>query len=383
MQAEDGSSTVRNGRMHICVRHVSSDGIVTAAVAIAMLSACACSRQAVVPRAIEARVEWSVALPPEVDGLRDGDWIDDSTIAVIRADGTSLARVNRDGTTQTFGRLGSGPGEYQDLFAVASVHDSTVITVDNGLRRLTRWHVGGRALGVVPLPGRVMDGPWARGAMIEFKVITGPARSELLDVALGPRSSASLSRRPLPANVCVLCNMSIGQHGAIAMAVNETSYVVSRTDSTGVALRPASRTGLPLIALTAQELDSAAAMRASSRARMTASGMSDSSIDRLLQSFTPSRVHARFVSMGIRFDDTGLLWAQRIVPPGAHGEVDVFDDRSRLLAVVRLPPGFRILRIANAQALGWRPTPLGGVEIAVLRLPRTHDMLGAAGEGSK
>lgn len=127
---------------------------------------------------------------------------DSSAVYILDHPGARVFVVSRDGlVTDTLGRHGGGPGEFEDPWALAPLHGGGVGVVDLGARHLARWSPDLHPGDVVPIRG-AMDHPQLAviGSQLLF-VVNGQGadgRNQYQLIADGPARSDTLARLVKP-----------------------------------------------------------------------------------------------------------------------------------------------------------------------------------------
>ncbi len=361
---------------------------------------------------------WTVGAEPAraygwIDGEPDTDFSDiagvvvgaDGSLAV--ADGTlaAITVFSGDGrVVATMGRQGEGPGEFSRLASLVSAGDGRLVAFDGELQRLSEWTFDGalvrdtrlsragtgRRIGEI---GRFADGGrYARDR--DRLVATGPSGLGQDTVAyhrLGDDGAVGETLVRVPAAVTSQFNAGgspgirhalftpralDGVRGNCLLAGTSDDPVLRLIDRTGT-LRGEVRLDIPTERVTEEHRRQwIAAMAAAQEGN--------------LRRELPLRARETLERMGeavgmaerlpfahdLLVDDPGFIWVRTYQLPDGFGsrEWRVFAETGRALGAVRMPEGFRPLRISADAVTGVWTDELGRQFVRVYALDRHGDV---------
>lgn len=305
--------------------------------------------------------------------------LSDKSIAVVVVGSSDVRVFDPMGNhLRTFGRRGSGPGEYQQMHFVARAGD-TLVLYDFGLRRLTSLDVrSGRvnsttltpatASPMVPV-GRFDDGSLVmrESPTTSLKRRQGTRRDSLDLVVVSPRGNVvhRIGRFAGDAMFAFNPDNTESARAVLGHPLGPRLHVMMSKDRVGVADgtqrmvtwfdRRGRKTGTTSLPLEKRAYDENAVTNA--RDRLLRQGVPEKERALIAELFSrTSRGPEQPTFSTVHVSAAGDLWIARFSPDILAGPTDylVVDSRGNAVGSVTLPAGFRVTEIGADYILGVR-----------------------------
>jgi hypothetical protein len=273
--------------------------------------------------------------------IRDVAASDSGFVLVVSSEEPTLRYFDRTGAVRwTAGRAGTGPGEYR-LPTRAALGPRTIQVVDMTLRRLTRLDAAGKFVSAVPLNG-FASSTGTRGRTGELVVLMDDFRGTFTlqrwsaidsgkTIGTVPRSAAA------QAGTLTIPSIAVSPAGQIAVLRDPNDYRI-------VVLSPAGETVTEIVRDIPRIKRTAAEIAAVERRRQAAADRVRSERGQRLGSGPavpirpPSDELKPHVAIdGLRFDDSGRLWARTMRGNESSTVFDLFAPDGKYLGEVMVP----------------------------------------------
>lgn len=262
-------------------------------------------------------------------------------VLVVSTEAPTLRYFDRSGAVRwTAGRGGTGPGEYR-LPTRAVLGPRGVQVVDMTLRRITRLDAGGKFIGTVPLNG-VASSVGARGRTGEMIILTDDFRGTLTlqrvlptdaakVIGVVPRSaSAEAGRLAIP-------SIAVAPSGLIAVLRDPNEYRILLLSATGKTVAEITR-DTPRLRRTPAEIAAMERRRQAAASRVQGERGQRARSGPALPVRPPSDELKPHIAIdGLRFDDTGHLWARTMRGNENTTVFDLFAPDGKYLGEVIVP----------------------------------------------
>ncbi len=266
---------------------------------------------------------------------------DSGDILVVSADAPTLRLFDRSGRSLwSTGRDGTGPGEFR-LAIRAALGPGVIQVVDMTQRRITRLDRAGRYVSSAAVNG-FPAAVGARGHSGELVVLLDDFRGTFLLERWMPGDSgarigpvpASPGRRP---GVLTIPSLAVAPSGEVAVARDPDEYRIVLLSATGAPLGEIVR-DIPRVRRTAEEMAAIERRRAAASARLGRErGMRGGSAPVLPIRAPSDELKPHLAIDGLRYDDSGRLWAKTLRGGATSTVFDLFAPGGRYLGPVTIP----------------------------------------------
>jgi hypothetical protein len=265
---------------------------------------------------------------------------DSGTVLVVSSEEPTLRMFDRSGRVLwSSGRTGAGPGEYR-LPIRAVVGPRSIQVVDLTLRRVTRIDRAGTFVSHAPLGGFAASvGPRGRtGEMVilvdNFRGDFSLQRWSVTDsgTAIGTVPKSDAAR----AGTLTIPSMAVAPNGQIAVLRDPNEYRILRLSPAGETLGEITR-DVERVKRTEAEIQALERRRQAAQKRATERTQGGGSAP-VLPVRPPAADLKPHISVdGLRFDDTGRLWAKTMRGNERSTVFDLFAADGRYIGEVTVP----------------------------------------------
>ena len=273
--------------------------------------------------------------------IRDVAVNDSGFVLVVSSEEPILRYFDRSGAIRwTAGRIGTGPGEYR-LPTRAALGPRGIQVVDMTLRRLTRLDASGKFVSSAPLSGFAAS-TGSRGRSGELVTLIDDFRGTFTlerwspsdsgaKIGIVPRSAAA------QAGTLTIPSIAVSTAGRIAILRDPNEYRI-------VVLSPAGETvteivrDIPRVKRTPAEIAAVARRRQAAADRVRSERGAGRGSGPAVPIRPPSDELKPHVYIdGLRFDDTGRLWARTMRGNESSTVFDLFAPDGKYLGEVTVP----------------------------------------------
>ena len=284
--------------------------------------------------------------------IRDVVVTDSGSVLVLSSEAPTIRYFDRGGALRwSVGRSGTGPGEYR-LPIRAALGPAGIQVVDMSSRRITRLDAGGKFTSSVPLAGFAAS-VGARGRSGEMVVLLDDFRGTFTlqrwsasdsatMIGVVPRSAAA------DAGHLTIPSIAVATSGRIAVLRDPNEYRIILLSPTGETITEIAR-DIPRIKRTPAEIAAlerrAEAAAGRVRSELGQRGGSSSAGSPIRSSSYDLKPHVSID--GLRFDDTGRLWAKTMRGNESSTVFDLFAADGKFLGEVSVPAAIGTYSVAG------------------------------------
>ena len=289
------------------------------------------------------------ATPARFATIMDVAATDSGGVLVVGSEEPTLRMFDRSGKILwTAGRNGTGPGEYR-LAMKAAIGARGIQVVDMTLRRITRLDQGGGTVGSNSLNG-FASAVGAKGRTGEMVVLLDDFRGTFtlqrwgttdsgMVVGTVPRSAAAQTGK------LTIPSIAVDPSGRLAVLRDPDEYRILRMSADGQVVGELVR-DIARVKRTPAELAAMERRQTASRERMnTERGRSGASPPVFRPPADDLKPHVAI--NGLRYDDSGRLWAKTMRGNESSTVFDLFAADGRYLGEVRIPAAIGTFSIAG------------------------------------
>jgi len=327
---------------------------------------------------IEGQQLTNIGLAPRDDTvlgeIGDVDVLPDGRIVVLDTQADAVYVFHQDGRLDIeLGGSGEGPGEIALSAEVEVGPNGEILVVDAQNRRLTMWSREGALLG-----SSRFDALWGAAPMWPQDLVWNDSGIFLKTSQFVPDRPVEIYTVPIDlqgegvllvslaqdedALTCVFCSITVDRSGAVVAVQGDTVYSVVRLDSEGDVSRRWTRSDLPAVRRSADELE-----RLRSATRRIAGAEEGGSAD-----FPEHKT--RFGRHALNFDGAGRLWTSPRVEDGQFGAFDVFnaldvrDVGGNYSVTIEVDAPINGFRIRGQYLVAASETPIGEPIVLLYRI---------------
>jgi hypothetical protein len=308
------------------------------------------------------RVREIVPQGNELSSLFAIDLLSNGDVVAIDAVSRQLFRISDGGTTTALTRLGDGPGEVRGLVGVDVGPADQIAVLDATQRRVIVLADDGAVRMSVSLPpGNPTGVYWGdEPDVVRLRSLSaiGAAVSHLYAVDLNTGNVRETGSTPLltpgndSAGLCGFCPTAATSSKGVIGVRGDTMYVLTAYDSTGKSAGVWSVPDFPIPARSKRQRDSIDAQVEKFVATAPRFAGFDAAAERQLrQMMRPKGALADYVTRFRQFSfgeaADGSLWVQPAVPEGDSAALHRLTSHGAAPELHRLPPGRRLLRVAE------------------------------------
>ena len=288
--------------------------------------------------------------------IRDVAVSDSGFVLVLSSEEPTLRYFDRSGAVRwTAGRAGTGPGEYR-LPTRAVLGPRGIQVVDMTLRRLTRLDGAGKFVSSAPLNG-FASSTGARGRTGELVVLMDDFRGTFTlqrwsasdsghTIGTVPRSAAA------QAGTLTIPSIAVSPAGGIAVLRDPNDYRIVLLSPTGETVSEILR-DIPRIKRTPAEIAAVERRRQAAADRVRSERGQRGGSGPAVPIRPPSDELKPHVSIdGLRFDDSGRLWARTMRGNESSTVFDLFAPDGKYLGEVMVPAVIGAFSIAGRWFVG-------------------------------
>ena len=274
---------------------------------------------------------------------------DSGGVLVVGSDAPMLRLFDRSGKVLwTAGRNGTGPGEYR-LAMRAAMSPRVVQVVDMTLRRITRLDADGGLVGSTPVKG-FASAVGVKGRTGEMVVLIDDFRGTFTLQRWGTSDSGAVigtvpKSAAAQSGTLTIPSIAVDAGGRIAVLRDPNEYRILRMSADGQVLGEVTR-DIPRVKRTAGEIAAIERRRAAAREKMgTERGRSGASPPLLRPPADDLKPHLAI--NGLRYDDSGRLWAKTMRGNESSTVFDLFAADGRYLGELTVPGAIGTFSIAG------------------------------------
>jgi hypothetical protein len=297
---------------------------------------------------------------------------DSGAVLVLSSEEPTLRFFDRSGSiVWTAGRDGTGPGEYR-LPIRAALGSREIQVVDMTLRRLTRLDTNGKFMSSVPLNG-FASSVGTRGRSGEIAILLDDFRGTFTlqrwtgadsgkTVGPVPRSAAAQS------GVLTIPSIAVSPGGQIAVLRDPNEYQIVLLSPSGETVTQFGR-DIPRVKRTPAEIAALERRRqaAAEKTRGERSQRGGSGAAPPIRS-PASDLKPHVAIDGLRFDDSGRLWAKTMRGDERTTVFDLFNAEGDYLGEVSVPVSVGVYAIAGRWFVADAESPDGTPRIVLFEI---------------